>query len=105
MKELLKHDFVDVSYLFDGEGVMVKPTKSDLCTELEKVLRDDDYGSPAAWSKESTAEIVDVMGCVCSMQLTSVKTCNELCNNFMKMIYTLCRSSNRIDFVFDTCIH
>ena len=35
---LLCFDLIDNIYLFDDEGLMKKTSKSDLCTELEKVL-------------------------------------------------------------------
>ena len=39
--------------------------------------------------------------CIRRMPLASVKTCGELCINFMKMIYDLSGRSNCIDFIFD----
>ena len=36
IQELLTYYLIDTSYLFDAEGLMVKPNKSDLCSELEK---------------------------------------------------------------------
>ena len=102
MKYLLKFELVDRSYLFDGDGLMTKPIKSDLCTELEKHLDTKDYLPPSKWTPENTASIIDVMGCLRRMRLASVKTFGELCTNFLDMTHALCSNSNRIDFVFDT---
>ena len=48
IKYSLCFDLIDNSYLFDHEGLMKKTSKSDLCTELEKILHKN---------------IVYVMGC------------------------------------------
>ena len=43
IQEMLTYDLIDTSYLFDAEGLMVKPNKSDLYNELEKMLEPTDY--------------------------------------------------------------
>jgi len=96
MTYLLKFELVDRSYLFDGDGLMTKPIKSDLCTELEKHLDTKDYLPPFKWKPENTASIIDVMGCLRRMRLASVKTFRELCTNFLDMTHALCSNSNRI---------
>ena len=47
IQELLTYDLTDTSYLFDAEGLLVKPNKSDLCNELEKKLEPTDYLQPS----------------------------------------------------------
>ena len=61
IQELLTYYLIDTSYLFDAEGLMVKPNKSDLCSELEKMLEPTDYVQPSAWTPANTTAIVDVM--------------------------------------------
>ena len=60
IQELLTYDLIDTSYLFDA-GLMVKPNKSELCNELEKMLEPTDYLQPSAWTPANTTAIVDVM--------------------------------------------
>ena len=43
IKYLLCFDLIDNIYLFDHEGLMKKTSKSDLCTELKKVLHKNVY--------------------------------------------------------------
>ena len=62
MSELLKHDLVEESPLFD-ENDMTKPQKHIMIQELEKQLEKDDY----AFDKQSntpTVVIVDFMSVV-----------------------------------------
>ena len=33
-------------YLFDGEGLIIKPNKSHLCADLYKVLKNYNYTQP-----------------------------------------------------------
>ena len=99
-------DVRDNSYLFDHEGLM-KKTKSDLCTELEKILHKNVYVQPSTWNQETTATIVDVMGCLRRLRLTLMKTFNDLSTHFLEYIHGISSNSNRIDcncidFVFDT---
>ena len=43
IKYFLCYDLIDNIYLFDHEGLIKKTSKSDLCTELEKVLHINVY--------------------------------------------------------------
>lgn len=104
VKHLLKYDLVETSYLFDGEGMMVKPNKSDLCDELEKILKKDDYTQPTEWADAKTTSIMDVMGCLRRMRTGPIKTFGEFCEKFIEMASGLCRGSDRIDLVFDTYV-
>lgn len=83
---------------------MVKPNKSDLCHELEKLLDAKDYLQPPAWTPANTAAIVDVMGYLRRMRTVNINTFGDLCTNFLGYVHGLCNNANRIDFVFDTYI-
>ena len=104
MKYLLEFDLVKSSYLFDGDGLMTKPSNSDLCSELEKHLHKTDYLPLSKWKPQNTASITDVMRCLCRMCLLKVKTFGDLCSHFLDTIKGLCNKSNRIEFVFDTYV-
>ena len=104
IQELLTYDLIDTSYLFDAEGLMVKPNKSDLCNELEKMLEPTDYLQPSAWTLANTTAIVDVMAHLRCMRLANLNTFGDLCTDFLGYVHILSHSANRIDFVFDTYI-
>ena len=74
IQELLTYYLIDTSYLFDAEGLMVKPNKSDLCSELEKMLEPTDYVQPSAWTPANTTAIVDVMAHLRHMRLANLNT-------------------------------
>ena len=62
---------------------------------------------PSAWNQETTATIVDVMGCLRRLRLAPMKTFNDLSTHFLEYIHGISSNSNRIDsncidFVFDT---
>ena len=106
MEELLSHDLIEKSYLFDENGLMLKPNKSELCKRLEDDHLDKkrDYLPPDEWKKVKTASIVDVMCCLRQMNTSSLKTFGDLCAWFLQMAYGLNKDSNRIDFFFDTYV-
>ena len=99
IQELLTYDLIDTSCLFDAEGLMVKPNKSDLCSELEKMLEPTDYLQPSAWTPASTTAIVDVMAYLRRMRLANLKTFGDLCTDFLGYVHSLSHNANRIDFV------
>ena len=99
---LLKHDLVETSYLFDDDGLMVKPNKSELCTELEKKLKDNDYLMAPRWIDNGTVYIVDVMAWLRHMRTSSLTTFAEFCTAFMDMVNHMSVNAKRIDYVFDT---
>ena len=66
IQELLTYDLIDTSYLFDTEGLMVKPNKIDLCSELEKMLETNRL--PAAISMDTCQYHCN---CRCHGSLTS----------------------------------
>ena len=101
---LLCFDLIDNSYLFDHEGLMKKTCKSELCTEMEKVLHKNVYVPPSAWNQENTAAIVHVMGCLRRLRLAPMETFNDFSTHFLEYIHGIPSNSNRIDFVFDTYI-
>ena len=51
IQELLTYYLTDTSFFFDAEGLMVKPNKGDLCSELEKMLEPTDYVQPSAYGQ------------------------------------------------------
>ena len=87
---------IDNSYIFDHEGLMKKTIKSDVCTELEKVLHKNVYVPPSAWNQDNTATIVDVMGCLRRLRLAHMKTFNDLSTHFLEYIHGISSNSNRI---------
>ena len=104
IQELLTYYLIDTSYLFDAEGLMVKPNKSDLCSELEKMLEPTDYVQPSAWTPANTTAIVDVMAHLHHMRLANLNTFGNLCSHFLGYVHSLSHNANHIDFVFDTYI-
>ena len=106
MEELLSHDLIEKSYLFDENGLMSKPNKSELCKRLEDDHLDKkrDYLPPDEWKKVKTASIVDVMCFLLQMNTSTLKTFGDLCAQFLQMAYGLSKDSSRIDFVFDTYV-
>ena len=66
IKYVLSFDLIENIYLFDDEGLMKKTSKSDLCTELEKVLH---KSFSISMNPENIATIVDVMGCLRRLRL------------------------------------
>ena len=83
IQELLTYYLTDTSALFDAEGLMVKPNKSDLCSELEKMLEPTDYVQPSAWTPANTTAIVDVMAHLRHMRLANLNTFGDLCSHFL----------------------
>ena len=83
---------------------MSKPTKSDLCHELEKKLSKTDYVVPQKWDTAKTTYVIDVMGYMRRVQSTLLNTFEDICKSFADMIIKLCPNANRIDFVFDSYI-
>ncbi len=102
IRKLFKFDLVSSTYLFDDNGLMTKPSKSDLCTELEKRLTPNEYVEPNEWMPRSSSWIVDVMSALRGLKVTSLKTYGELCSKLIEKILGICREPERIDFVFDT---
>ena len=104
MQELLTYDLIDTNCLFDADGLMVKPNKSDLCSELEKMLEPMDYLQPSAWTPANTTAIADVMAHLCRMRLANLNTFGDLCTDFLGYVHSLSLNALGTDFVFDTCI-
>ena len=103
IQELLTYDLIDTSYLFDAEGLMVKiNNKSDLYSELEKMLEPTDYLQPSACTPANTTAIVDAH--LHRMRLANLNTFGDLCTDFLGYAHSLSHNVNRIDFVFDTYI-
>ena len=57
----------------------MKPSKSDLCSELEKMLKPTDYLQPSAWTPTNTTAIVDVMAHLRRMRLANLNIFGDLC--------------------------
>ena len=83
----------------------MKPNKSDLCSELEKMLEPTDYLQPSAWTSANTTAIVDVMAHLRCMRLANLNTFGDLCTHFLGYVHSLSHNANHIDFVFDTYIY
>ena len=66
----------------------MKPNKSDLCSELEKMLEPTDYLQPSAWTPANTTAIVDVMAHLRHMRLANLNTFGDFVHIFLVM-YTV----------------
>ena len=81
---------------------MKKTSKSDLCTELEKVLHKNIYVHHQHESRKSCHN------CWCHWMPTRLRLWTlwkrDLSTHFLEYIYGVSSNSNRIDFVFDTYI-
>ena len=104
IQELLTYDLIDTSYLFYAEGLMVKPNKSDLCSELEKMLEPTDYLQPSAWTPANTTAIVDVMAHLRRMRLANLNIFDDLCTDFLGYVHSLSHNANRIDTYIDASV-
>ena len=102
MHKLFQFDLMTSTYLFDSSGLMTKPTKSELCAELEKNLSAADYVSPNEWVPRTCSWLVDVMANVRGVKTVSMKTFGHLCNGLIEKVLRICKEPERIDFVFDT---
>ena len=97
--ELLKHDLVEESPLFDGDD-MTKPQKHIMIQELEKQLEKDDY----AFDKQSntpTVVIVDFMSVVRKVPFAKCSTFKEALA-FVWHLVTTAVSAGRLDIVYDS---
>ena len=85
---LLLYDVVPSPLLFDEEGLMTKPDKSQLLKELETSLKPDDYGYK---HQRNSNFIIDVMANVRKVRLTRLATFQELITAFSTFtdIYTM----------------
>jgi len=101
-EEVFTYDLVESSSLFDEDGLMTK--KHELMKELESKITADDYIAPTQWKDMPTGYIVDVMANVRKLKTSSLSTFGELCNQFLSMIFGVCKNASRIDFIFDSYI-
>ena len=51
-----------------------------------------------------TGYIVDVMANVRKLKTSSMSTFGELCNQFLSMIFGVCKNASHIDFMFNSYI-
>jgi len=70
--------------------------------ELESKITADDYIAPTQWKDIPAGYIVDVMANVRKLKTSSMKTFGEWCNQFLSMIFGVCKNASRIDFIFDS---
>ncbi len=104
IKRLFQYDLVSTTYLFDKDGLMTKPVKSDLCKTLEAKLTLQDWVAKDQWTQEITAYLVDVMAQVRRVPITNLKTFGDMSDSYLAMVKGLCSQASRIYFVFDTYI-
>ena len=95
--DILTHDVAASSVLFDDSGLMTKPHKSQLVTELESYLsKADDY----TYTKENiSAFVVDVMNAVRKLP-SSVSTFTDFLKPFLETS-SKHKAQGRCDYVFD----
>jgi len=72
--------------------------------ELESKITADDYIAPTQWKDMPTGYIVDVVANVRKLKTSSMSTFGELCNQFLSIIFGVCKNASRIDFIFESYI-
>ena len=72
--------------------------------EVESKITADDYIAPMQWKHMPTGYIVDVMANVRKLKTSSMSTFGELCNQFLSMIFGVCKNASHIDFMFNSYI-
>ena len=102
MEELLQYDVCTTSPLFDDEGLMTKPIKSEIVHELEAHLSDQDPRTPRPDDSMGTCCIVDVMANIRKIQTKSSKNFGDFCDAFLGYVASTAKGASRIDFVFDS---
>ena len=96
-KDSLQYDVVPSPVLFNDEGLMTKPAKSQLIKELETHLKPEDYNYR---HRNNAAFIMDVMATIRKVNLANL-------SSFRDLLVSFCSSSDvyrrfgRCDFVFD----
>ena len=95
--DLLNYDVVPSPVLFDYEGLITKPAKSQLVKELEVHLKPEDY----SYSHCSNASfIMDVMANIRKVTLTKLSRFSDLLASFVSFSDAY-RRFGRCDYVFD----
>ena len=79
---LLKYDVLPSPMLFDDDGFMTKPEKSQLIRELEDKLKSDDYSYR---HKPESAFLIDIMAAVRRVPLTGHSNFSDLLSKFTQM--------------------
>ena len=95
-ENLLKYDVVPSPLLFD-EGIMIKPTKSQLVQELEVHLKPEDYSYRHS---NNAAFIIDVMASVRRVNISNLYKFDDLLVTFVSSSEAY-RRFGRCDYVFD----
>ena len=96
-EDLLQHDVVPSSVLFDNEVMMTKSAKSLMIKELETYLKPGDYNYN---HRKKSAFILDVMANVLRGYLSKLSTFQDLLVSFFSTSEGYSRFG-RCDFVFD----
>ena len=102
MEELLQYDVSPKSPLFDYEGLMTKPVKSEMVHELEAKLKENDPRTPKYDNLAGTCCIVDVMANIRKIPTKSSKTFGDFSDAFLSYIASTAKGASRIDLVFDS---
>ena len=96
-ENILKYDVVPSPLLFDDEGIMTKPTKSQLFQELEVHLKPEDYSYRHS---NNAAFIIDVMASVRRVNISNLYKFDDLLVTFVSSSEAY-RRFGRCDYVFD----
>ena len=96
-ENLLKYDVVPFPLLFNDEGIMTKPTKSQLVQELEVHLKPEDYSYRHS---NNAAFIIDVMASVRRVNISNLYKFDNLLVTFVSSSEAY-RRFGRFDYVFD----
>ena len=96
-KDILMYDVVHSTMLFDDEGFIAKPEKSELIRVLEEKMESGDY---SYHQQPGSAFLIDVMATVCRTPLVGLSDFSGLLTKFTEMT-DIYHTYGRCDYIFD----
>ena len=96
-KDILQYDVVSSPTLFNDEGFMTKPEKSELIRVLEEKLESGDY---SYHHQPESAFLIDVMATVRRVSLVGLSDFSGLLTKFTEMT-DIYHTYGRCDYIFD----
>lgn len=96
-EDLLKYDVASSPLLFNTDGSMTKPSKSDLLKELEANLKPDDYRYA---HQKNSSFIIDVMANVRKVGVAGQSNFQDLVTHLVSL-WKVYHQFGRCDYVFD----
>ena len=97
VKDILQYDVVSSPKLFDDEGFMTKPEKSELIRALEETLESGDY---SYHHQPGSAFLIDIMATVHRVSLVGLSDFSALLTKFTEMT-DIYHTYGRYDYIFD----